>query len=130
LAKGLRGLSGASKAAISETFGYEYNLDGSLARLHYPSGAIVTYTPDSAGRMLSAVNDRNNIKYVAGATYGPDNALTGFISGSGVRPRTAQIQTSSVIHAGAWSLAFGSPRTHRSTPPFTSLLDSVGASNK
>src|SRR5205814_9033022 len=38
-------------------------------------------TPDSAGRMLSAVDGGNNINYVIAATYGPDSALTGFKSG-------------------------------------------------
>ncbi len=44
---------------------------------------MVTYTPDSAGRVLSAVDGGNSINYVTGATYGPDSSLTGFISGSG-----------------------------------------------
>jgi hypothetical protein len=33
-----------------------------LAKLHYPSGAVITYTPDSAG---------------------PDGGLTGYVNGSG-----------------------------------------------
>jgi len=77
-----RTLTGANSAAISKTVSYEYNLDGSLYKLHYPSGAIVTYTPDSAGRTLSAVDSGSGINYVTGATYGPDSALTGFISGN------------------------------------------------
>jgi hypothetical protein len=58
------------------------NLDGSLYKLHYPSGNVVTYTPDSAGRTLSAIDSGNAINYVTGATYGPDSALTGFVSGN------------------------------------------------
>src|SRR4029077_5081794 len=77
-----RSLTGANNAAISKTVSYDYNLDGSLYKLHYPSGAAVTYTPDSAGRMLSAIDSGNSINYVTGATYGPDSALTGFISGN------------------------------------------------
>jgi RHS repeat-associated protein len=77
-----RTLAGANNAAISQTVSYDYNLDGSLRTLHYPSGAQVTYTPDSAGRMLSAVDSSHGINYVTGATYGPDGALTGFISGN------------------------------------------------
>jgi RHS repeat-associated protein len=68
---------------------YGYNLDGSLASLTYPSTATVTYTPDSAGRMLSAIDNGNPsagasgqaINYATGATYGPDGSLTGFVSG-------------------------------------------------
>ncbi|HET8891879.1 MAG TPA: RHS repeat-associated core domain-containing protein [Candidatus Angelobacter sp.] len=77
-----RTLTGANNGAISKTVSYEYNLDGSLYKLHYPSGAVVTYTPDSAGRTLSAVDSGNGINYVTGATYGPDSALTGFVSGN------------------------------------------------
>jgi RHS repeat-associated protein len=78
-----RTLTGANNAVISKTLSYDYNLDGSLKALHYPSGAIITYTPDSAGRTLSAVDTANSINYATSATYGPDGGLTGFISGSG-----------------------------------------------
>jgi RHS repeat-associated protein len=81
LAAETRTLTGAGGSAISKNLSYEYNLDGSLKALHYPSGAAVTYTPDSAGRILSAVDSGNNINYATGATYGPDGALTGFVSG-------------------------------------------------
>jgi len=43
---------------------------------------VVTYTPDSAGRILSAVDSSSGINYVTRATYGPDGALTGFVSGN------------------------------------------------
>ncbi|HVG92416.1 MAG TPA: hypothetical protein VNB54_13065, partial [Alphaproteobacteria bacterium] len=82
LATETRTLRGANDAAIPKTVSYEYNLDGSLYKLHYPSGAVITYTPDSAGRTLSAVDSGSGINYVTGATYGPDSALTGFISGN------------------------------------------------
>src|SRR5439155_12681127 len=50
-----------------------------------------TYTPDSAGRMLSVVDTTNNINYVTGAaynapgllaasTYGQSNSFTGILS--------------------------------------------------
>src|SRR6185437_184973 len=51
--------------------------------LHYPSGAVITYTPDSAGRVTQAVDNGNGINYVTGATYGPDGSLTSFVNGSG-----------------------------------------------
>jgi RHS repeat-associated protein len=72
---------GTDVVLVTKNLSYEYNLDGSLKTLHYPSGAAVTYTPDSAGRILSAVDSGNNINYATGATYGPDGALTGFVSG-------------------------------------------------
>jgi RHS repeat-associated protein len=43
---------------------------------------VVTCTPDSAGRTLSAIDSGNGINYVTSATYGPDSALTGFVSGN------------------------------------------------
>ena len=76
-----RTLTGANNAAISKNLSYSYNLNGSLKSLTYPSGNVVTYTPDSAGRTLSAIDTGNGINYVTSATYGPDSALTGFISG-------------------------------------------------
>src|SRR5205807_1268506 len=72
-------------AGVTKSMGYTYNLDGSVATVTYPSGAVIAYTPDSAGRLLSAVDtggaSGQAINYVTGATYGPHNALTGFISG-------------------------------------------------
>ena len=53
---------------VSKSTGYTYNLDGSVKTLIYPSGRVVTYTPDSAGRLLSAV-DGNGTQYVSNATY-------------------------------------------------------------
>jgi RHS repeat-associated protein len=78
-----RTLTGANNAAISKTLSYEYNLDGSLSKLHYPSSAVVAYTPDSAGRITQAVDGVNGINYVTGASYGPDSSLTGFVNSSG-----------------------------------------------
>jgi hypothetical protein len=66
---------------VSKSMSYSYNLDGSLKTLTYPSGATVTYASDGAGRTRSAVDNGNGINYVTGATYGPDGALTGFVSG-------------------------------------------------
>jgi len=69
-------------SGVTKNMSYGYNLDGSLKTLTYPSGAIVTYTVDSAGRDVSAVDSANSINYVTSATYGPDSALTGFVSGN------------------------------------------------
>jgi RHS repeat-associated protein len=67
---------------VSKSMSYDYNLDGSIKTIHYPSGAAVTYTPDSAGRVLSAVDAGNNINYITGAGYQADGQLLGFISGN------------------------------------------------
>jgi RHS repeat-associated protein len=68
-------------AGVTKLMSYTYNLDSSVATVTYPSGATITYTPDSAGRMLKAVDTGNNINYVNGATYGPDSVLRSFVSG-------------------------------------------------
>jgi RHS repeat-associated protein len=81
---------GSSLAPVSKNMSYGYNLDGSLAKLVYPSNATVTYTPDTAGHVLSAVDTGNPsagasgqaINYATSATYGPDGGLTGFVSGA------------------------------------------------
>ncbi len=96
-----RTLTGANNAAISKTISYTYNLDGSVKTLTYPSNKVITYAPDSAGRMLSAVDSASAINYVTGATYGPDSALTGFISGSGGACRDHQrLQLQQALAAG------------------------------
>jgi RHS repeat-associated protein len=82
LATETRTLTGANNAAVSKSLSYDYNLDGSLKTLHYPSGAAVTYAPDSAGRVLSAIDSGSGINYATSAIYGPDSALTGFVSGN------------------------------------------------
>ncbi len=63
-----RTLSGTTK-----TIGYDYNVDGSVKALHYPSGRVVNYTYDSAGRLIAAI-DGNGTQYVSNATYYPSGA--------------------------------------------------------
>jgi RHS repeat-associated protein len=82
LATETRTLTGANNAAISKNISYTYNLDGSIKTLTYPSGKVITYTPDSAGRMLSAIDSGSGTNYVTGATYDATSALAGFISGN------------------------------------------------
>ena len=60
---------------------YTYNLDGSVKTLTYPSGRVVTYTPNSASRLISAV-DGNGTNYVTSANYNPDGSLKGLVNGS------------------------------------------------
>jgi RHS repeat-associated protein len=66
-------------AGVTKAMSYTYNLDGSVATMTYPSGAVIAYTPDAAGRLLSVVDttDSNHpINYVTGATYNAPGALT------------------------------------------------------
>jgi RHS repeat-associated protein len=73
-----------SIAGQTKSMSYEYNPDGSLSMLHYPSGAVVAYAADSAGRTVSAIDSGHGINYVTGATYAPSGALTRFVSGGAI----------------------------------------------
>lgn len=77
------GPGGTTNKQISKMMGYEYNLDGSLAKLHYPSGAIITYTSNGGGQPTSAVDVLNGINYVMDASFDPTGAVAGFVSGKG-----------------------------------------------
>jgi RHS repeat-associated protein len=75
-------------SGISKSMSYDYNLSGGIVALHYPSGAIVSYTNQSAGRPSSAIDTANSINYVTGTTgpgsyvkYGPDGSITSLTNG-------------------------------------------------
>jgi RHS repeat-associated protein len=70
-----------SIAGVSKSIGYTYDLRGSVRTLTYPSGRVVTFTPDSAGRFVSAV-DSNGTNYVTSASYNPDGSLKNLVNGS------------------------------------------------
>jgi YD repeat-containing protein len=52
---------------LTRDFTYAYNLDGSIATLTYPSGRVITYTPNAAGRVGKVVDTANSINYATGA---------------------------------------------------------------
>lgn len=60
-------------SGVSQTMSYEYNLDGSISKIHYPSSRIVNYTYDAAGRALTAL-DANGAQYITNSTYWPSGA--------------------------------------------------------
>jgi RHS repeat-associated protein len=72
-----RNTNGVTKDTI-----YTYNLDGSLATATYPSGRILTYTVNAAGRPVSAVDVANGINYATNAAYGAFEALTSLQNGA------------------------------------------------
>lgn len=67
---------------VTKDFKYTYNLDGSLATLIYPSGRVVTYAYNAAGRALSAMDGSTN--YVLNAAYAPQGALASLQNGANV----------------------------------------------
>ncbi|HEY6250619.1 MAG TPA: RHS repeat-associated core domain-containing protein, partial [Candidatus Angelobacter sp.] len=78
-----RKISGVTKNLV-----YIFNLDGSVKTLTYPSGAVITYAPNGAGRTVSAIDLGNNINYVTGstgpgsnATYAPNGLAVAYTNG-------------------------------------------------
>jgi RHS repeat-associated protein len=73
----------------TKTTSYTYNLDGSVATLAYPSGRVVTYIPDTAGRPSNVMDNTTSVYYATGS------CVNG-VSGSGVcyapQDAVAQIQ--------------------------------------
>jgi RHS repeat-associated protein len=72
---------------VSKGLSYDYNFDGSLYKLHYPSQAIITYTPwNNGSNAVSWPSDAkdagNAINYATGAAYNAAGTLTGFVSGN------------------------------------------------
>lgn len=60
-------------AGISKSTSYIYDLTGTMTSLTYPSGRVVTYAANTAGRLLSAT-DGNGTQYVGNATHYPSGA--------------------------------------------------------
>jgi RHS repeat-associated protein len=77
-----RTINGTS--AITKTTQYTYYFDGELATLINPNGngTTVTYTPNGAGRPVSASDAVNT--YVSGVTYAPHGAFAGLTYGGAI----------------------------------------------
>lgn len=81
---------------ITKTTSYTYNLDSSIATLTYPSGRVINYTPDTAGRLSNARDNTTGVFYATGncpngvgsgtsangACYAPQGALAQLQNGS------------------------------------------------
>jgi RHS repeat-associated protein len=52
--------------SVTKTTSYTYNLDSSVATMTYPSGRVLTYTPDTGGRASSLLDNTTNAYYVTG----------------------------------------------------------------
>jgi len=77
-----RAIKISPSSTITKNLAYTYNLNGSVATLTYPSHAVITYTPNAAGLMISAVDTTNSINYATAATFAPNGVITGFVSGN------------------------------------------------
>jgi RHS repeat-associated protein len=67
--------------SVTKTSAIQNNFDGSMATLTYPSGRIITYTPNAAGRTISAVDSNGPINYATNAAYAPQGSLGGVQNG-------------------------------------------------
>jgi RHS repeat-associated protein len=61
---------------------YNYNLDGSVNWIQYPSGRTIGYTYSGAARALSATDGTTN--YVSAARYTPPGQLAAATNGGGI----------------------------------------------
>jgi RHS repeat-associated protein len=64
---------------ITKSFTFSYYKDGEMQQTVWPTNHQVTYTPNAAGRSISAVGTAYN--YVTGATYSPQGAIASQIVG-------------------------------------------------
>jgi len=75
-------------AGVSKSLSYSYNLDGSLKKMTYPSGRVVSYGYNEAQRPLSAVDSNNNINFASNAHYTPFGALSSVANGPATTSNT------------------------------------------
>jgi RHS repeat-associated protein len=66
---------------VTKTTFVQNNLAGMEATLTYPSGRVITYTPNAAARILSAVDATGPINYAINAAYTPPGALASVQNG-------------------------------------------------
>ncbi len=76
-AMGRTGAQSRTTAGKTKTTSYTYNLDSSMATLTYPSGRVMTYTPDTAGRPSILQDNSTSVYYATGT-------CANGISGNGV----------------------------------------------
>jgi len=81
VAQDQRTSNGVTKTTTYSTQSVPYNYDGSVAQLTYPSGRAITYTPNSAGQPVSAVDVGSNVSYATLATYLPNGAPSTLVNG-------------------------------------------------
>jgi YD repeat-containing protein len=66
----------SSPSNITKTSTYYFDLAGNLTSITYPTGRIVNYTYDGAGRPSTAADSANGITYAAAQSTPPSGCLT------------------------------------------------------
>jgi RHS repeat-associated protein len=97
---------------ILYTTQYTYNNNNILTSVTYPSGRVITYTPDQIGRISQVSTTLNgNPKTLASAiTYLPFGGITGLTFGNGLSLTQGydnQYRISSIITGSILNLTFG-----------------------
>jgi RHS repeat-associated protein len=124
--------------SILYTTQYTYNNDNTLTSITYPSGRVITYTPDQIGKISQVTTTLNgNPKTLASAiTYLPYGGITGLIYGNGLTLSQGydnQYRISSIVTGSILNLTFGYDPNGNITsildvvnPPGSGILDSPG----
>jgi YD repeat-containing protein len=68
-------------SGITKSTTYTYNLAGSVASITYPTGHVVSYGYNNAGRQISVTDSGSGINYALSATYAPQGAIAGAVHG-------------------------------------------------
>jgi RHS repeat-associated protein len=120
---------------IAKFSAYLYNYDHSIAALLYPSGTVVDYTVDSAGRPSVAQDGSTGTDYVQGACanglatngvcYGPQGAASQMLNGTSLTTTTIynnRLQPCWIYATTGTSLSASTPCTGPDSTP-GSVLD-------
>ncbi len=67
---------------VTKSVSFTYTLGGAVSSITYSSAKTVTYTYDTAGRQLSAVDTTNSINFATGAHYAPAGQLLTYKNGA------------------------------------------------
>ena len=112
------------------TLSYQYNLDGSVTSLTYPSGRVVTRTYDAIGRLASISS--GGTTYATSFSYDTASQRTGFTMGNGVVAASAfspsRLQLQSVNYAAGstiYSATYNYPTSGSNNGQLASITDNV-----
>ena len=113
------------------TIGYQYNLDGSVTSLTYPSGRVVQQAYDAIGRISSLSSGTTT--YANNFTYAPLTRATGWSFGNGATATIAyssdrmQWQSFTFSKGGSnlFSASYGFSQNGGNNGQITSVTDSV-----
>jgi len=74
-------ITGVTTAPVTKALTYTYKLDGSMASLTYPSGHVINYAYNDAGRPTNAIDPSGPIKYVTSTNYAPHGDVANYVNG-------------------------------------------------